>query len=180
MAADEKSPKKAAAAKTKKVPLKVSAVRSVSPEDSEADKKSLGQVRKTFIFLGFVAVAYAAYLVFSGQVDEFVTSLAGVDLAWVVAGVVCFLFYYVFGVLAYALSIIADPDNPVGIRDLMSVEASGVFFMRLTPNSAGAPPAQIYRLTRAGLSVGEARASSRQSCSSSAAATSTRPSATSR
>ena len=159
VAADEKSPKKAtSAAKTKKVPLKVSAVRSVSPEDSAADKKSLGQVRKTFIFLGFVAIAYAAYLVFSGQVDEFVTSLAGVDLTWIVAGVVCFLFYYVFGVVAYALSIIADPDNPVGIRDLMSVEASGVFFMRLTPNSAGAPPAQIYRLTRAGLSVGEASA----------------------
>ena len=143
MAADEKSPKEAKKAAAKKVPLKVSAVRSVSPEDSAADKKSLGQVRKTFIFLGFVAIAYAAYLVFSGQVDEFVTSLAGVDLAWIVAGVVCFLFYYVFGVLAYALSIIADPDNPVGIRDLMSVEASGVFFMRLTPNSAGAPPAQI-------------------------------------
>ena len=158
VAADEKSPKEAKKAAAKKVPLKVSAVRSVSPEDSAADKKSLGQVRKTFIFLGFVAIAYAAYLVFSGQVDEFVTSLAGVDLAWVVAGVVCFLFYYVFGVVAYALSIIADPDNPVGIRDLMSVEASGVFFMRLTPNSAGAPPAQIYRLTRAGLSVGEASA----------------------
>ena len=86
------------------------------------------------------------------------TSLAGVDLAWIAAGVACFMFYYVFGVLAYVLSIIADPDNPVGIRDLMSVEASGVFFMRLTPNSAGAPPAQIYRLTRAGLSVGEASA----------------------
>ena len=157
VAADEKSPKEAKAA-AKKVPLKVSAVRSVSPEDSAADKKSLGQVRKTFIFLGFVAIAYAAYLVFSGQVDEFVTSLAGVDLTWIVAGVICFLFYYVFGVVAYALSIIADPDNPVGIRDLMSVEASGVFFMRLTPNSAGAPPAQIYRLTRAGLSVGEASA----------------------
>ncbi len=158
MAADEKSPKEAKKAAAKKVPLKVSAVRSVSPEDSAADKKSLGQVRKTFIFLGFVAIAYAAYLVFSGQVDEFVTSLAGVDLAWITAGVICFLFYYVFGVVAYALSIIADPDNPVGIRDLMSVEASGVFFMRLTPNSAGAPPAQIYRLTRAGLSVGEASA----------------------
>ena len=159
MAEDEKSTEKTkSAVKTKKVPLKVSAVRSVSAEDSAADKKSLGQVRKTFIFLGFVAIAYAAYLVFTGQVDEFVSSLAGVDLAWIVAGVVCFLFYYVFGVVAYALSIIADPDNPVGIRDLMSVEASGVFFMRLTPNSAGAPPAQIYRLTRAGLSVGEASA----------------------
>ena len=135
MAEDEKSTEKTkSAVKTKKVPLKVSAVRSVSAEDSAADKKSLGQVRKTFIFLGFVAIAYAAYLVFTGQVDEFVSSLAGVDLAWIVAGVVCFLFYYVFGVVAYALSIIADPDNPVGIRDLMSVEASGVFFMRLTPN----------------------------------------------
>ena len=85
-------------------------------------------------------------------------SLAGVDFGWVTAGVVCFLFYYVFGVLAYVLSVIADPDSPVGIRDLMSVEASGVFFMRLTPNGAAAPPAQIYRLTRAGLSVGQASA----------------------
>ena len=157
MAAEQESQKQAKSA-AKRVAMKVSAVRSVSAEDSAADKQSMGQVRKTFVFLGFVAVAYALYLVLSGQVDEFVTSLAGVDLAWIVAGVVCFLFYYVFGVLAYALSIIADPDNPVGIRDLMSVEASGVFFMRLTPNSAGAPPAQIYRLTRAGLSVGEASA----------------------
>ena len=86
VAEDEKSTEKTkSAVKTKKVPLKVSAVRSVSAEDSAADKKSLGQVRKTFIFLGFVAIAYAAYLVFTGQVDEFVSSLAGVDLAWIVA-----------------------------------------------------------------------------------------------
>ena len=163
---EQESPKKAgrvatatgAKAAGKKVAMKVSAVRAVNAEDRAADKKSMGQVRKTVIFLGIVAVAYALYLVFTGQVDEFVTSLAGVDVGWIVAGVVCFLFYYVFGVLAYVLSVAADPDNPVGIRDLMSVEASGVFFMRLTPNSAGAPPAQIYRLTRAGLSVGEASA----------------------
>ena len=157
MAEEQNTPKKAKSG-ARKVALKVSAVRSVSAEDRAADKKSLGQVRKTLVFLGFVVVAYALYLVFTGQVDEFVTSLAGVDVSWIVAGVVCFLFYYVFGVLAYVLSVAADPDNPVGIRDLMSVEASGVFFMRLTPNSAGAPPAQIYRLTRAGLSVGEASA----------------------
>ena len=157
MAEEQNTPKKAKSG-ARKVALKVSAVRSVSAEDRAADKKSLGQVRKTLVFLGFVVVAYALYLVFTGQVDEFVTSLAGVDVGWIVAGVVCFLFYYVFGVLAYVLSVAADPDNPVGIRDLMSVEASGVFFMRLTPNSAGAPPAQIYRLTRAGLSVGEASA----------------------
>ena len=155
--AEEQDTQKAAKA-PKKVALKVSAVRTVSPQDNAADKKSMGQVRKTVIFLGFVAVAYALYLVFTGQVDEFVTSLAGVDMAWIVAGVVCFLFYYVFGILAYVLSVAADPDCPVGIRDLMSVEASGVFFMRLTPNSAGAPPAQIFRLTRAGMSAGAASA----------------------
>ena len=153
MAAEQDPTTKAKA--PKKVALKVSAVRSVSAEDSAADKKSMGQVRKTVIFLGFVAVAYALYLVFTGQVDEFVSSLAGVDMSWIVAGVICFLFYYVFGILAYVLSVAADPDCPVGIRDLMSVEASGVFFMRLTPNSAGAPPAQIFRLTRAGMSAGE-------------------------
>ena len=156
MAAEQDPTTKAKA--PKKVALKVSAVRSVSAEDSAADKKSMGQVRKTVIFLGFVAVAYALYLVFTGQVDEFVSSLAGVDMSWIVAGVICFLFYYVFGILAYVLSVAADPDCPVGIRDLMSVEASGVFFMRLTPNSAGAPPAQIFRLTRAGMSAGAASA----------------------
>ena len=156
MAAEQDPTTKAKA--PKKVALKVSAVRSVSAEDSAADKKSMGQVRKTVIFLGFVAVAYALYLVFTGQVDEFVSSLAGVDMSWIVAGVICFLFYYVFGILAYVLSVVADPDCPVGIRDLMSVEASGVFFMRLTPNSAGAPPAQIFRLTRAGMSAGAASA----------------------
>ena len=144
----------------KKVKLKVSGARSTkaAAEDAAADRESMGQVRKSLVFLAFVVVAYVAYLVFSGQFDEFVTSLAGVDLGWVTAGIVCFLFYYVFGVLAYVLSVIADPDSPVGIRDLMSVEASGVFFMRLTPNGAAAPPAQIYRLTRAGLSVGQASA----------------------
>ncbi len=156
--AEEQDTQKKPKVAPKKVALKVSAVRSVSPADNAADKKSMGQVRKTVVFLGFVAVAYALYLVFTGQVDEFVTSLAGVDMSWIVAGVVCFLFYYVFGILAYVLSVAADPDCPVGIRDLMSVEASGVFFMRLTPNSAGAPPAQIFRLTRAGMSAGAASA----------------------
>ena len=157
MAAGEKN-HKASPSAAKKVALRVSAVRSVSAADREADRESLGQAKKTIVFLGFVVVAYAVFLVATGQVDEFVTSLAGVDLSWIAAGVVCFLFYYVFGVLAYVLSVIADPDSPVGIRDLMSVEASGVFFMRMTPNGAGAPPAQIFRLTRAGLSVGAASA----------------------
>lgn len=156
MADELKKPKK-------KVALKVAGGKATKKkisimEGDEADKESMGQARKTLVFLFFVMIAYAVYLVFTGQVDEFVTSLAGVDVKWIVAGVVCFLFYYVFGVLAYVLSVIHDPDSPVGIRDLMSVEASGVFFMRMTPSGVGAQPAQIFRLTRAGLSVGEAGA----------------------
>lgn len=141
-----------------KVAMKVSRSTNYSELDREADKKSMGQVRKTAIFLAFVAIVYIAYLVISGQFDEFVTSLAGVDLGWITAGIICFMFYYVFGVLAYVFSIMGDPHCPVGFRDLMSVEASGVFFMRLTPSGVAAPPAQIYRLTRAGLSPGAAGA----------------------
>ncbi len=85
-------------------------------------------------------------------------ALIGVDPKWIVAGVACFLCYYVFGVLAYAAIVVVDHDSPVGFRDLMSVEASGVFFMRLTPGGAGVIPSQIYRLTRAGLSLPDASA----------------------
>ena len=115
-------------------------------------------MRFTFVILGIVAVAYVVYLVVSGQADDFVRALVGVDLAWIAVGVVCFLFYYVFGVLAFAVLAALDHDSPVGYRDLMSVEASGVFFMRLTPGGAGVIPSQIYRLTRAGLSPAEATA----------------------
>ena len=116
MAEEIKKPKK-------KVALKVSGAAStkVRAEDAEADKESMGQVRKSLVFLAFVVLAYVLYLVFSGQFDEFVTSLAGVDMGWIVAGVVCFLFSYVFGVLASVLSVIADPASPVGVRDLTSV-----------------------------------------------------------
>lgn len=129
-----------------------------SANDREADSSSMKQVRTTFIFLGFVAVVYVAYLILSGQVDDFFRALSGVNPQWLLFGTICFLCYYVFGVLAYTAIIVVDHDSPVGFRDLMSVEASGVFFMRMTPNGAGAPPAQIFRLTRAGLSVGAASA----------------------
>lgn len=129
-----------------------------SARDRSADRSSLKQVRFTFVILGIVAVAYVVYLIVSGQADDFVRALVGVDLAWIAAGVVCFLFYYVFGVLAFAVLAALDHDSPVGYRDLMSVEASGVFFMRLTPGGAGVIPSQIYRLTRAGLSPAEATA----------------------
>lgn len=127
-------------------------------QDRKADSTSLKQVRSTFIFLAFIGVAYAAYLVMSGQLDDFIRALIGVNPKWIIAGVACFLCYYVFGILAYAAIVVIDHDSPVGFRDLMSVEASGVFFMRLTPGGAGVIPSQIYRLTRAGLSLADASA----------------------
>lgn len=142
-----------------KIALKVTPTRASATSSAACeDKGSMRQVRITVLCLVGVGILYALYLVFTGQFDEFVISLVGADLGWLIAGVLCFLCYYIFGVLAYVLAVITDPDSPVGIRDLMSVEAAGVFFMRLTPSGAGAPPAQIFRLCRAGLSVGSASA----------------------
>ena len=141
-----------------KVKYRVNAAKAVSAKDREADKQSMGQVRKSLVFLGIVTLAYLAYLIISGQMDVFLSSLAQVDSSWMLRGALCYLVYYVIGVSAYVLSVVADPKSPVGVRDLMSVEAAGVFFMNLTPNGMGAAPAQIYRLTRSGLSVGGAGA----------------------
>ena len=66
--------------------------------------------------------------------------------------------YLFFGIVAYAIAVWLDPNSPVGIRDLISVEASGIFFGNLTPMMMGSTPAQIYRLTKAGQNVGEAGA----------------------
>lgn len=152
------SPKVAAAGTGAKVKFRVNAVKAVSAQDREADKQSMGQVRKSLVFLGGVTLAYLAYLILSGQMGVFISSLSQVDNTWIVRGAICYLVYYVIGVSAYVLSVIMDPNSPVGVRDLMSVEAAGIFFMNLTPNGMGAAPAQIYRLTRAGLSVGGAGA----------------------
>lgn len=130
-----------------------------SVQSGSAERKSeWGQVRGSVIFLAAVFVAYIAYLVISGTMDEFIEALAGVDLAWVVRGALCFCCYYVLGVLGYVVPAAADRTAPLGFRDLMSVEAAGIFFSFLTPGGSGAAPAQILRFTRTGMSVGAASA----------------------
>jgi uncharacterized protein (TIRG00374 family) len=124
--------------------------------DEEDQRK--GQARKGAAFIGIVLLAYVVYLVVTGQMGSFVDALGNVDGRWFSGAVVCCALYYVFGVLAYVIAVWLDPDSPVGIRDLMSVEASGLFFGNLTPLMAGSVPAQIFRLMRAGLDVGEATA----------------------
>ena len=114
--------------------------------------------RKGARFLGAVVVAYIVYLVVTGQMATFAEAMSNVDRNWIVGACVCFALYFVFGVLAYVIAVWLNPDSPVGVRDLMSVEASGIFFGNLTPMMAGSVPAQIVRLTRTGLDGAEASA----------------------
>lgn len=141
-----------------KVSVKVSAQASVTHSQQQAEDQSMSVVRKSLIFLMGVGCAYALYLVFSGQIDEFVEAMRGVDTTWIFLGMLCYLVYYISGVFAYVLAVVGDKKCHIGVRDLMSVEASGIFFYNLTPNGAGGPPSQIFRLIRAGLSVGAAGA----------------------
>ena len=118
----------------------------------------MGSVRNSVLFLLAVAVAYVLYVVLSGQWAEFWSALANVSGGWIAVALLCYVAYYLLGVLAYAIAVINDSTSPLGLLDLMSVEASGVFFSNLTPNGTGGAPAQILRLTRSGLSVGAAGA----------------------
>ncbi len=114
--------------------------------------------RRGAIFIGLVLVAYVVYLVVTGQVAQFLDAMSNVQVPWLVVACICMLLYLFFGILAYAIAVWLDPHSPVGIRDLISVEASGIFFGNLTPMMMGSTPAQIYRLTKAGQNVGEAGA----------------------
>lgn len=146
------------AKKKTKVRTKVAAIRDNGASNPETEKKNSKTVALSAIFLLAIMIIYVIYLVASGEMDSFVSSMKGVDLGWLIAGIVCFMCYYVFGVLVLAVSIADDPSNPAGISDLVSVQSAFVFFMRLSPYGLGASPAQIYRLTRAGMSAGSATA----------------------
>ena len=114
--------------------------------------------RRGAIFIALALVAFLVYLVVSGQVAQFLAALANVQVPWLLVACLCMALYLVFGIAAYAIAVWLDPASPVGIRDLISVEASGIFFGNLTPMMMGSTPAQIYRLTKAGQDVGEAGA----------------------
>ena len=114
--------------------------------------------RRGAIFIGLVLVAYVIYLVVTGQVAQFWDAMSNVQMGWLAVACLSMLLYLIFGIAAYAIAVWLDPESPVGIRDLISVEASGIFFGNLTPMMMGSTPAQIYRLTKAGQNVGEAGA----------------------
>lgn len=114
--------------------------------------------RRGAIFIGAVLVIYIVYLVVTGQVAQFMDAMSTVQAKWLIVACLCMFMYLFFGIVAYAIAVWLDPKSPVGIRDLISVEASGIFFGNLTPMMMGSTPAQIYRLTKAGQNVGEAGA----------------------
>ena len=119
------------------------------------DNKS---ARRGAIFIGVVLVGYIVYLVVTGQMGQFWAAMSSVQASWLFVACLCMFMYLFFGIVAYAIAVWLDPYSPVGIRDLISVEASGIFFGNLTPMMMGSTPAQIYRLTKAGQNVGEAGA----------------------
>lgn len=119
------------------------------------DNKS---ARRGAIFIGVVLVGYIVYLVVTGQMGQFWAAMSSVQASWLFVACLCMFMYLFFGIVAYAIAVWLDPNSPVGIRDLISVEASGIFFGNLTPMMMGSTPAQIYRLTKAGQNVGEAGA----------------------
>ena len=91
--------------------------------DAASEEENRASARKGALFLAAVVAVYVVYLVVSGQMATFVEALSGVDLRWVAGAALCFVMYFVFGVLAYAIAVYLDHDSPVGILDLMSVEA---------------------------------------------------------
>lgn len=111
---------------------------------------------KGALFLLVVILVYLIFLTVTGQMADIIDALSHIKAGWVVAAMLVWGVYYLFGVAAYAVGVWFDRDSPVGIRDLMSVVASSIFFGNLTPGAAGAAPAEILRLTRTGLDTKEA------------------------
>ena len=133
-----------------------------APEPQVAVQSSGGDDHKTArrgaIFIGVALLAFVVYLVVTGQIAQFWGAMQSVRPGWLLIACLCMFLYLLFGIAAYAIAVWLDPNSPVGIRDLISVEASGIFFGNLTPMMMGSTPAQIYRLTKAGQNVGEAGA----------------------
>lgn len=141
-----------------KVNVNASRVSSAGREADASEEENKRKARKGALFILGVLVVYLLFLIVTGQMTGFIDALRNVDASWIVFACLGYLGYFAFGVFAYVIAVWLDHDSPVGIRDLMSVESSGVFFGNLTPMMAGSVPSQIYRLTRTGLDVGEASA----------------------
>ena len=110
------------------------------------------------IFLGVVLLGNIIYLYVTHQIDDAGAALAKASVGWLIAMAVLMVGNLLFGGAAYLITAWLDPETSMGVRDAISVEASGTFFGNLTPLSVGGLPGQIWRLCRAGYTPGEATA----------------------
>jgi uncharacterized membrane protein YbhN (UPF0104 family) len=94
----------------KKVPIKVGGSSRKQAQGSSQQGDNNSQARKGAIFLGAVVVAYIVYLVFTGQMATFIEALSGVNMHWVAGAALCYVFYFIFGVMAYAIAVYLDHD----------------------------------------------------------------------
>lgn len=119
------------------------------------DNKKL--VRIGIAFLACVIVAFVAWLVATGQAESLVGALAHADIRWFAVGMACFCAFFLLDALCFRIAGTLSGAR-LGALDLVSTAAAGIVFGYLTPGQMGAQPAQIVRLAKAGLSVGDATA----------------------
>ena len=154
------APAEPARASTSPVPDANPKLAADASEKAEAPKATAN--RKTAIigaiFLGVVLLGNIVYLYVTHQIDEAAKAVTQADVWWLVLMGVLMLGNLLFGGAAYLITAWLDPEAPMGVRDAVSVEASGTFFGNLTPLSVGGLPGQIWRLCKAGYTPGEATA----------------------
>lgn len=109
------------------------------------------------IFVALVTLGWFIWLFVSGRAHGFGQALASAHLLWVLAGAGAFVGFFMLDALCYRITGTMTGVR-MGFADLMSIAAAGIFFGYLTPGQVGASPAQIVRLSKAGLSVGDASA----------------------
>lgn len=131
--------------------------RAAPTQNSQAHEDRSGAL-KGALFMGAVLLVNVIWIWTSGQVPAFLHALSQVRLGWVGLCMAAMVAYLALGTLAYSVTCWVDKDAPVGVADLCAVEAAGTFFGNLTPMMAGAVPAQIWRLLKAGVDFGESMA----------------------
>ena len=114
-------------------------------------------VRIGIAFLAVVVVGFVIWLVVSGEAASFLDALAHAHPLWVLGGMGGFAAYFLLDALCFRIAG-ALTGVRMGLLDLLSIAAVGIVFGYLTPGQMGAAPAQIVRLSKAGLSVGDASA----------------------
>ena len=119
------------------------------------DSKTL--MRIGIVFLVALIIGWIIWLFVTGKAESFAEAITHVDPIWFAAGLACEVGYVILDALCFRIAGTLSGVR-IGAADLTSIAATGIVFGYLTPGQMGAAPAQIVRLNRAGLSLGDASA----------------------